>query len=368
MSAVDEELWANLYIFCYLALIWTTSLAGNYPARPAGCSLEGRESGLGTHGWVPCCSPPAPLLSLLGRLSPTLSCTHVHCSPQAPHAGSHWERTALRGSGHIPTEPAAFLQPRRAFDPKGHWTDRALGLLGLCLPLPTARPVLGARVGVGVRTPLPSLPGAGGGNAPGCPRASRQTPAPGSSRTYMPLTPPPAAALGVPGGRTAFSLHCPSSGLFLGLLCNRPASTERGGRAPGRCLQRSRQPASLSLRSPAQRDKGARLATQPSPTRGEGLARGHVLPGAHLAWVPAPAAMCVCVYPSGAEWSRGPLCSQSAPQGSSSCFFPALCSQQPLGLITGSPPPQIRADSSRLFSQLLLRIRQVGPGAPGGSG
>lgn len=111
----------------------------------------------------------------------------------------------------------------------------------------------------------------------------------------MPLTPPTAAALGVLGGRTAFSLHCPPSGLFLGLLCNRPASMERGGRAPGRCLQRSRQPASLSLLSPAQRDKGARLATQPSPTRGKGLARGHVLPGAHLAWVPAPVAMCVCV-------------------------------------------------------------------------
>ena len=214
--------------------------------------------------------PPAPLLSLLGRLSPTLTCTHVHCSPQAPHAGSCWERTALRGSGHIPTEPADFLRPSRTFDPKGHWTDRALGLLGLCLPLPTARPVLRARVGVGVRTLLPSLPGAGGGHAPGDPRASRQTPAPGGSGTYTPLTPPPAAALGVPGGRTAFSLHCPPSGLFLGLLCNRPASTERGGRAPGRCLQRSRQPASLSLRSPAQRDKGGRLANQPSPTQGKG--------------------------------------------------------------------------------------------------
>lgn len=271
MSAVDEELWANLYIFCYLALIWTTSLAGNYPAHPAGCSLEGRESGLGIHGWVPCCS----------HLLPSCHCW-VDCplpcpvpmstvSPR-PHMLGATGKGQPSGSGHIPTEPAAFLQPRRTFDPKGHWTDRALGLLGLCLPLPTARPVLGARVGVGVRTPLPSLPGAGGGNALGCPRASRQTLAPGISRTYMPLTPPPAAALGVPGGRTAFSLHCPPSGLFLGLLCNRPASTERGGRAPGRCLQRSRQPASLSLRSPAQRDKAARLATQPSPTRGKGLA------------------------------------------------------------------------------------------------
>lgn len=82
----------------------------------AGYSLKEGSLGPGPMGGL----PPPLLLSLLGGLSPTLSCTHVHCSPQAPHAGSCWERTALRGSGHIPTEPADFLRPSRTFDPKGH--------------------------------------------------------------------------------------------------------------------------------------------------------------------------------------------------------------------------------------------------------
>lgn len=46
MFAIDEELWANLYIFCYSVPNRTTSLAANYCARPTACSPEGQEPGL----------------------------------------------------------------------------------------------------------------------------------------------------------------------------------------------------------------------------------------------------------------------------------------------------------------------------------
>lgn len=131
--------------------------------------------------------------------------------------------------------------------------------------------------------------------------------------------------------------------------------------------------------------KGQRRApgypTQPDPGKGprpEGMCSlGLIWPGAMVASSPC-SCVCMCVYPSAAEWSGGPLCSQSAPQGSSSCFFPALCSQQPLGLIAGSPPPQIRADFTPLFAaltphqtgsargsrRLWLNGKQAHPGGP----
>lgn len=166
-------------------------------------------------------------------------------------------------------------------------------------------------------------------------------------------------------GRQDGLLPAPRPPDVLGLLYNRHASTEQEGGLLGDVSSAA---ASQPVCPFAAQHKGQgepALATPTQPDRGKGPGPracapwGSSWPGSMVASSPC-SCVCMCVYPSGAEWSGGPLCLRSAPP-KAALFLPAssaLCSQQPLGLIAGSPPHARSEQTSRLFSQLLLRIRR----------
>lgn len=124
--------------------------------------------------------------------------------------------------------------------------------------------------------------------------------------------------------------------------------------------------ASLSLCSPAQRDKGGRLATQLSLTRGKGprpegmCSLGLIWPGSMVASSPC-SCVCMCVYPLG----QSGLGVHSAPSLPPKALLPASSPPQFLaasGVDRRVSTPQIRTDFTPLFAAL-LRIRRVRPGS-----
>lgn len=181
MSAIDEELWANLYTVGYSAPDRTTSLVGNCPAAMPPASWKG-GSGLETHGLPATCwggqgkGWVAALLSLLGQPSPSRTHGPVGWGPPG------------RRLENAPTESC------RVLDPPGAWGTDSPGPSGVLPATPSGqdRPQQPG-VGVGARPLRLGSPGAGVGMLRGVPGASRQTQAPGRGRTYI-VGPTPATA------------------------------------------------------------------------------------------------------------------------------------------------------------------------------
>lgn len=177
----------------------------------------------------------------------------------------------------------------------------------------------------------------------------------------MPVAPSPTSALGVPGGRTP---ALPALELFLGLLCNSPASThgrkgswETSPAAASQPASREHKLSSLLLPS----TKGQRRLSDHPARRREGelrLCRG--------AWIPFPGTesgwgrLSECVCPPRAQWHR------PAPTGSASCllFIPSLLPAASC-VDSGVSTP---TDRSRLLTPVLSAPAEIRPGqAMGGA-
>lgn len=170
---------------------------------------------------------------------------------------------------------------------------------------------LGAGGGAGTQDPAGGSPRCWGGH-PGCPRASSRSQAQ-AEQDPRAICPSPAAAFRGPRRQDAVSPAPPALGLFLGLLCNSPASLHGEEGLLGDVASHSSRPGAELLSIPLPSTKGQRglpeRSAQPQagqPGCGEGRGAGGCALRVWLGLLGmcvrvcmracVRAHMCVCVY------------------------------------------------------------------------